>query len=149
MILHIFFFFLHFWKQFSHKVVYNYCSTVLFFLERFGRYLIFSKTDLSDVVGFFHIWALKFGVLGHMTALKIPRGMTGVVCDITHLWPYPTIGQHPSHELEESLHSRPYLLVFVLCFKVHVFHCTLLTIMGEQVLENDILCEMWKSILAR
>ena len=26
-----------------------------------------------------------------MTALKSPRERTGVVCDITHLWPYPTI----------------------------------------------------------
>ena len=26
-----------------------------------------------------------------MTALKSPMERTGVVCDITHLWPYPTI----------------------------------------------------------
>ena len=26
-----------------------------------------------------------------MTALKSLMGRTGVVCDITHLWPYPTI----------------------------------------------------------
>ena len=26
-----------------------------------------------------------------MTALKSPRGRTGVVCDITHVWPYPTL----------------------------------------------------------
>ena len=26
-----------------------------------------------------------------MTALKSLSGRTGVVCDITHLWPYPTL----------------------------------------------------------
>ena len=27
-----------------------------------------------------------------MTALKKPRGRTGVVCDVTNLWLYPTNG---------------------------------------------------------
>ena len=67
----------HFPKQFSHNVIYNYCS----------KFLVFSKTDLSDVGGYFHIGALKFGILVHMIALKSPRGRTGDVCDITHFGP--------------------------------------------------------------
>ena len=46
--------------------------------------------DLPEVWGYFYIRALTFGILLHMAALKSPRGRTGVVGNITHLWPYPS-----------------------------------------------------------
>ena len=88
----------HFQKQFSHKVLYNYCSIFYWrYLvsnlksKKNGFPFVFSKTYWSDVGGFFQIWELKFGVIVHMTALKSLRGRTGVACDITHLWPYPIL----------------------------------------------------------
>ena len=51
----------HFRKQFSHKVIYNNCSKFfvafwsVFKKVKNGFPIVLSKTDMSDVQGYFHI----------------------------------------------------------------------------------------------
>ena len=86
----------HFWKQFSHKMLYNYYSK--FFWEPFGQNwkkffflngspIVFPKMDLTDVGGNFHIWALKLLRTVYITTLKNLRGAYSFVCTITLLYP--------------------------------------------------------------
>ena len=54
--------------------------------------IIFSKMDLSNVGGYFHIQGLKIGSMVHMYVLKSFRGVRSVVCEFTHLFPQATSG---------------------------------------------------------
>ena len=44
-----------------------------------GFTIVFSKMDLYDVGGYFHIWGLKIGTMVHMYVLKSPIGVKSVV----------------------------------------------------------------------
>ena len=41
-------------------------------VKKIGFPIVFLITDLSNVGGYFHIRALKFGIVVHMTVLKSP-----------------------------------------------------------------------------
>ena len=83
----------HFQKQFSHKVLYNYCSKIFWSAsvrhekrrKKNGFPIVFPKIDLANVGGNFHIsnLALKLGRAVHITTLKSPRGSYFVVCKVT------------------------------------------------------------------
>ena len=46
-------------------------------------------------------------MLVHMTAFRSLRGRTGVVCDITHLWPWASKeAQYPKKKLEKNSQKK-------------------------------------------
>ena len=47
--------------------------------------------DLADVGGYFHTGALNLGEIVYICALNSPKGRTSCTCEITHLYPYPTV----------------------------------------------------------